>query len=201
MLSLGVKRAGFRVAAEVTHSLVNVVDVAALLLTGPIGGAIVAVISTILHVQISFYRRGSRTWNEMVDLPLFDGAVKVLTALAAINGQLGSINIGLTAVEEKVNSIDARLAAVEEKVSAIDTRLTAVEVKVGAVEGRLTALEQKVDALEEKVDARLRETRPIWEAVLERLNMIDAKFDACAHDMYEMRGEINLIKKRVPPAA
>jgi sigma-B regulation protein RsbU (phosphoserine phosphatase) len=83
LLSLGVKRAGFRVAAEVTHSLVNVVDVAALLLTGPIGGAIVAVISTILHVQISFYRRGSRTWNEMVDLPLFDGAVKVLTALAA----------------------------------------------------------------------------------------------------------------------
>lgn len=83
LLSLGVKRAGFRVAAEVTHSLVNVVDVAALLLLGPIGGAIVAVLSTILHVQISFYRRGSRTWNEMVDLPLFDGAVKVLTALAA----------------------------------------------------------------------------------------------------------------------
>lgn len=83
LLSLGVKRAGFRVAAEVTHSLVNVVDVAALLLLGPIGGAIVAVVSTILHVQISFYRRGSRSWNEMIDLPLFDGAVKVLTALAA----------------------------------------------------------------------------------------------------------------------
>lgn len=93
LLSLGVKRAGFRVAAEVTHSLVNVVDVAALLLTGPIGGAIVAVVSTILHVQISFYRRGSRTWNEMIDLPLFDGAVKVLTALAAgyLYLQLGGV--------------------------------------------------------------------------------------------------------------
>jgi predicted nuclease with TOPRIM domain len=105
---------------------------------------------------------------------------RVLTALAAINGRLDSMDSRLTA-------IDARLTVLEEKVSSIDARLTVVE--------------QKVDALEEKVDARLREARPIWEAVLERLNMIDAKFDAFAHDMYEMRAEINLIKKRVPPAA
>jgi sigma-B regulation protein RsbU (phosphoserine phosphatase) len=83
LLSLAVKRAGFRVAAEITHSLVNVVDVASLLLLGPVGGAVVALISTVLHVQISFYRRGSRTWADMLDLPLFDGAVKIITALAS----------------------------------------------------------------------------------------------------------------------
>ncbi|HEX6623102.1 MAG TPA: hypothetical protein VF064_05275 [Pyrinomonadaceae bacterium] len=133
---------------------------------------------------------------------------RVLTALAAINGQLGSINVRLTALEEKVGAIDARLTAVEEKVNAIDARLTAVEQKVGAIEVRLgglekkvDALDQKVDALEEKVDARLRETRPIWESVLERLKVMDAKFDAFALDMFEMRAEIILIKKRVPPAA
>lgn len=112
---------------------------------------------------------------------------RVLTALAAINGQLGSINIRLTALEAKVDALDARL--------------TSVEAKVGAVEIRLTSLEQKVDALEERVDARLQETRPIWEGVLARLDMIDSKLDVFALDMMEMRGEINLIKKRVPPAA
>ena len=112
---------------------------------------------------------------------------RVLTALAAINGQLGSINVRLTALEEKV--------------SAIDARLTAVEQKVGAIEVRLGGLEKKIDALEEKVDARLRETRPIWEGVLARLDRMDAKFDVFAREMLEMRADIVLLQKRQPPAA
>ena len=98
---------------------------------------------------------------------------RVLTALAAINGQLGSINVRLTALEEKVSAIDARL----------------------------TAVEQKMDAIEEKVDARLRETRPIWEGVLARLDRMDAKFDVFAREMLEMRADIVLLQKRQPPAA
>ncbi|HEV2863134.1 MAG TPA: hypothetical protein VGX48_19110 [Pyrinomonadaceae bacterium] len=63
------------------------------------------------------------------------------------------------------------------------------------------ALNNRLTTLEEKVDSRLRETRPIWEAVLSRLDMIEAKLDAFAIQWLELRGEINLLKKRVPPAA
>jgi len=70
------------------------------------------------------------------------------------------------------NSFESRvlaaLASLQESAASIDGRLTAVET-------RLSALEAKVDALEEKVDARLRETRPIWEAVLARVELIDGK--------------------------
>jgi chromosome segregation ATPase len=118
---------------------------------------------------------------------------RVLTVLAAINGQLGSINVRLTALEEKVGAIDARLTAVEQKVGAI-------EVRLGGLEKKVDALDQKVDALEEKVDARLRETRPIWEGVLARLDRMDAKFDVFAREMLEMRADIVLLQKRQPPA-
>ena len=80
------------------------------------------------------------------------------------------------------------------------TALAAINSRLDSMDSRLTALERKVDALEEKVDARLRETRPIWEAVLERLKVMDAKFDVFAHDMLEMRAEIVLLKKHLPAA-
>ena len=43
-----------------------------------------------------------------------------------------------------------------------------------ALDGRLTSLENRLDSLEDKVDARLRETRPIWEGVQQRLTGIEA---------------------------
>ena len=73
--------------------------------------------------------------------------------------------------------------------------------ELAAIGGRLSALEAKADALEEKVDMRLRETRPIREAVLSRLELIDSKLHVLNQDMLEMRGEVNLLKKRQPPAA
>ncbi|HLL74294.1 MAG TPA: hypothetical protein VK421_03445 [Pyrinomonadaceae bacterium] len=103
------------------------------------------------------------------------------------------------------NSFESRvlaaLASLQESVASINSRLTAVESRLAAVEERLSTVEAKVDALEEKVDARLRETRPIWEAVLSRLDLIDSKLHVLNEDMLEMRGEVNLLRKRQPPAA
>ena len=103
------------------------------------------------------------------------------------------------------DSFEARvlreLAAIKGGLSAVASRLTKLEDKVGELDSRITALERRVEALEEKVDMRLRETRPIWETVLELLRVMDGKFDVHAHDMLQMRGEINVIKKHLPPAA
>lgn len=93
---------------------------------------------------------------------------------------------------------------------------------------RLNGLEVRLSNLEEKVDARLRETRPIWEAVLarldtvegrldsietrldsmdarlekmdERLEKVEDKFDAVAEELLDMRSEIKRVKKRLPAA-
>jgi uncharacterized protein YaaR (DUF327 family) len=72
---------------------------------------------------------------------------------------------------------------------------------LATINSRLTSIEGRVNSLEERVDARLRETRPVWEAVLRRLEVIDSKLNVFAQDMMDVRAEVELLKKRNPPAA
>ena len=86
---------------------------------------------------------------------------------------------------------------------------------------RFNSLEGRLTGLEEKVDSRLQETRPIWEAVLLRLDKIETrldsmdarlnsvdtrlekvedKFDAVAGELLDMRTDIGRVKKRLPAA-
>lgn len=85
--------------------------------------------------------------------------------------------------------------------------LANINQRLGGLDGRLTGLE-------EKVDARLQETRPIWEAVLLRLDKIETrvdsmdtrleriedKFDVVAGELLDMRTDIGRVKKRLPAA-
>ena len=65
----------------------------------------------------------------------------------------------------------------------------------------LATLGNRLATLEEKVDARLRETRPIWQAVLSRLDVMISKLDVLGRDLLETRAETDLLKKHLPPAA
>ena len=87
------------------------------------------------------------------------------------------------------------------ELAALNNRMAVFERLLVSFDGRLTSFDGRMNSLEEKVDSRLRETRPIWEAVLSRLELMDSKFDVLASDMLEMRGEINRLKRLVPPAA
>src|SRR3712207_3305445 len=57
LLSTFVKRAGFRVVPEATHSLVGIVDLAALLIFGPLAGAWVAAPSEAAYLVAHAVRR------------------------------------------------------------------------------------------------------------------------------------------------
>ena len=77
----------------------------------------------------------------------------------------------------------------------------------------LAALNNRLTTLDEKVDARLHETRPIWEAVLSRLDGIearlesmdtrlekmDAKFDVITRDIMDTRTDVEMLKRRPQP--
>jgi len=92
--------------------------------------------------------------------------------------------------------------------------LANINRRFDGLEVRLTRLEEKADALEERVETRLRDTRPIWEAVLSRLDAIearldsmntrlekmDAKLDVLTRDSMDTRADVELLKRR-PPAA
>ena len=58
-------------------------------------------------------------------------------------------------------------------------------------------LVQRLTSLEEKVDRRLKETRPIWEAVRAQIEKLDEKFNIFIRDLYDVRGDIGLHDKRL----
>jgi len=94
----------------------------------------------------------------------------------------------------------AQLSALREGIASLGGRLSGVEDRLSGVEDRLSGVEIRLSALEEKVDARLRETRPIWESVLSRIEIVDSKLDVLGRDVLETRAETDLLKKRLPAA-
>jgi predicted nuclease with TOPRIM domain len=88
-----------------------------------------------------------------------------------------------------------------EQLAALREGLNSLGGRLSGVEDRLSGVEVRLSALEERVDARLRETRPIWENVLSRVETIDSKIDVLAKDLLETRADTELLKKRLPPAA
>lgn len=72
---------------------------------------------------------------------------------------------------------------------------------------RLTSLENHLTTLEEKVDARLRETRPIWEGVQQRLTEIEASLKefnrhlkTLINDSFKLRARVEELEDNQPAA-
>lgn len=81
--------------------------------------------------------------------------------------------------------------------AAINTQLAAIRGDIAGLDARLTTFEERLTTLEERVDARLRETRPIWEAVMAKIDRLDEKFDIVIRDIYDVRTDIHQHTKRL----
>lgn len=106
-----------------------------------------------------------------------------------------------------------RLDAIEARFGGMEDRLSGIENELGEVKTHLSVVESRLDNLEEKVDARLRETRPIWEGVLMRLDSMEERFKSVEEkmdtltryfqelhkDMMYMRSRINKLEDIVLP--
>jgi chromosome segregation ATPase len=80
-----------------------------------------------------------------------------------LNGSIeDKIDWLITAVQSMDSRVVTRLEGIETRLGTIETRLDNLETRVGNVETRL-------DTLEIKVDERMKETRPMWEALQAQL--------------------------------
>jgi len=82
-LSLAVKRLGFQVARDVTHSLVSIVDLAALFAFGPSIAAWVAALSGFAYLESRALRDRLLSWRFLGELPLFSSGLRVWMVIAA----------------------------------------------------------------------------------------------------------------------
>lgn len=77
---------------------------------------------------------------------------------------------------------------------SLDARIDRFESRI---EGKVDALDRRLTVLEEKVDARLRETRPIWEAVLTRLDGVENRLDGVENRLGGIEKEVKDIGRGV----
>jgi serine phosphatase RsbU (regulator of sigma subunit)/putative methionine-R-sulfoxide reductase with GAF domain len=83
LLSLVVKRSSFHIAPHVSHSLLGVVDVSALLIFGPVAGGWVATLSGGMYLLLNALRHGRRQRQSVIELPLLNSGLKALMALTS----------------------------------------------------------------------------------------------------------------------
>ena len=78
----------------------------------------------------------------------------------------GSIEDKIDWLITAVQSIDSRVVT---RLLDIETRLVGLETRIGGLETRIDGLETRMESLEIKVDERMKETRPMWEALQAQL--------------------------------
>jgi predicted nucleic acid-binding Zn-ribbon protein len=108
---------------------------------------------------------------------------RVLAELGALRREVGT-------VRREVGSLRREVGSLRSEVAEIRTQQIAMAKNIAALDQRLTSLE-------EKVDSRLKETRPIWEAVRAQIEKLDEKFSLFIRDLYDVRGDISLHEKRL----
>ena len=94
------------------------------------------------------------------------------------------------ALRSEVAAFGSEVAALRSDVAEIRTQQSAMAKNIAGIDKRLTSLE-------DIVDARLKETRPIWEAVQAQIEKLDQKFDIVIRDLYDVRGDMALHAKRI----
>jgi chromosome segregation ATPase len=108
---------------------------------------------------------------------------RVLDEFAAVRAEQ-------TAMRSDITEMRADIAEMRNDIVEIRTQQAAMAKNIGALDHRLPSLE-------ERVDARLKETRPIWEAVQEQLQKLNDKFDILLHEFYDVRAEIKNHGRRI----
>ena len=86
---------------------------------------------------------------------------------------------GLPQANNFEGRILAQFAVLERRVmarfDAFDARLDSFDTRLDSFEARLNSFDARLASLEDKVESRLHDTRPIWEAVLARLDKVEGE--------------------------
>lgn len=111
----------------------------------------------------------SKDLTQNLNGSLEDKIDRLIVAVQSIDSRLGN-------VEDRLGNVEARLGNVEDRLGNVEDRLANVEDRLGNVEDRLGSLETKVEE-------RLKDTRPMWEAVQTQLGEMRESQDRLRGEM------------------
>jgi predicted nucleic acid-binding Zn-ribbon protein len=101
--------------------------------------------------------------------------------------ELGALRKGEQRLLAEVAAIRGEVKDLRGEVTELRVQVTEIRTQQVAMAKNIAALDQRLTSLEEKVDSRLKETRPIWEAVRAQIEKLDEKFNLFIRDLYDIR--------------
>ncbi len=119
---------------------------------------------------------------------------RVMAEFAALRSEIGVLR---GEVRSEVGSVRSEVDGLRSEVGELRSEVAEVRTQQMAMAEHFVALVQRLTSLEERVDARLKETRPIWEAVQAQIEKLDEKFNLFIRDLYDVRGDLGLHDKRL----
>jgi chromosome segregation ATPase len=111
-------------------------------------------------------------------------------------------------IEDKLDRLIAAVQSMDSRLGNVETRLERVETRLVTVETRLETVETRLESLEVKVDERMKETRPMWEALKAQLTELsesqekgfrrfDRAMDLVVGDLTRLHGDHVEVESRV----
>jgi predicted nucleic acid-binding Zn-ribbon protein len=116
---------------------------------------------------------------------------------SAMRAEVAEIRAEQSAMRAEVAEIRAEQSAMRNDITEMRTEIVEIRTQQAAMARNIGSLDHRLTSLEERVDARLKETRPIWEAVQEQLQRLGEKFDGVILEFYELRNEVKIHGRRI----
>jgi len=92
---------------------------------------------------------------------------------------------------------DALLHAVRRDMQGLFGLVKGLDQKVEALNAKVEVLDQRVEALDAKVEARLRDTTPMWEVAVSRLDTIVAEQASQGRRLDVIETELRQLRRRI----
>jgi chromosome segregation ATPase len=132
------------------------------------------------------------------NLPSLSFEERVLAEFAAIRQEFA-------AQREMITQLNTRMTSLEGRMTSLEGRMTSLEGRMTSLEDRVLSIDVRLISLEDKVDARLRETRPIWEGVQQRLTEIEKSvttisrhFKTMVSESFDLRSRLEKLEDSQP---
>jgi len=111
--------------------------------------------------------------------------------------ELIALRAGQSDLRNDVTELRSEVTELRSEVTELRSDVTELRTQQAAMAKNIAALDQRWTNLEQRVDERLKETRPIWEAVQIQIQRLGEKLDGAFLEFQELRAEIRLHGRRI----
>ena len=111
--------------------------------------------------------------------------------------ELIALRAGQSDLRNDVTELRSEVTELRSEVTELRSDVTELRTQQAAMAKNIAALDQRLTNLEQRVDERLKETRPIWEAVQIQIQRLGEKLDGALLEFHELRAEIRLHGVRI----